>query len=471
MKEAKSTKRQEVKSPVKSTTAASRPKPVKDSPVAAMTPIRTDHEVRIRRQASPIRSSASTSPSVATGPFTCDFCPFTSTRVNVIICHRKSHSSAEARSASTTPTAKSVQKRTTPASSRKSGGASKRKKTTEEDLFDQVKRNLDASGAKESTPKGRRKSAPKSAKNTPTAASSATKEATTRKSPVKTPSASAGTSKARHLCPKKKWLNLSQKEENPEVKLKLMADWDEEEDEEASESKAAESDPSATPAEAQPAAESREKADSDSEDERPSKFGLLHQRSDDEEDEEAAEPETEAHPPESESAAEGDEGLANISAEIDKLNAEMGQMKPEEKPLLNGQPEKANGLAEATDQLKQDVASLLSETTVPVLPEIMSLKADPLDADGQKEAVNGTNILMQVEGSNETYMVMWEPGSNIQDLLTYEGQEEGAHQTLIINQSALPPATELENIFQMAVDNAAAAAAAAAASSQNEQST
>lgn len=63
------------------------------------------------------------------------------------------------------------------------------------------------------------------------------------------------------------------------------------------------------------------------------------------------------------------------------------------------------------------------------------------------------NILMQVEGG-ETYMVVWEPGSNIQELLTScdDGTEdsETPRTALIIDPSSLP-ATELENLFQIAV--------------------
>ena len=58
-----------------------------------------------------------------------------------------------------------------------------------------------------------------------------------------------------------------------------------------------------------------------------------------------------------------------------------------------------------------------------------------------------TNLLMQVEGSGETYMVMWEAGSNIQDLLTYAADDvHHQHHVGAIN----PPPTELENLFQMA---------------------
>jgi len=72
--------------------------------------------------------------------------------------------------------------------------------------------------------------------------------------------------------------------------------------------------------------------------------------------------------------------------------------------------------------------------------------------DGEaSEATN--NILMQVEGG-ETYMVVWEPGSNIQELLTScddgTGDGETPRTALIIDPSSLP-ATELENLFQIAV--------------------
>jgi len=46
-------------------------------------------QVRIRRQASPTSSPKSST------DYTCDFCSFTTARLNVIIQHRKTHSAAE----------------------------------------------------------------------------------------------------------------------------------------------------------------------------------------------------------------------------------------------------------------------------------------------------------------------------------------------------------------------------------------
>lgn len=190
--------------------------------------------------------------------------------------------------------------------------------------------------------------------------------------------------------------------------------------------------------------------------------------------------------------------MAGISAEIDKLNADLdaaGQSSGKE--IGNNQPEKVltnggnhvNGLdrtrpSKSEEEIRLDVASLLAETSVPVLPDIEGLKT--VAAAGQNEVHiieedagnGGGNILMQVEGG-ETYMVVWEPGdgsTNIQELLAEgvvgaDGEGSGT-QTLLIDPSSLQAGSDLENLFQMAV---AAVAPPAAASAQlppapNEQS-
>jgi hypothetical protein len=79
----------------------------------------------------------------------------------------------------------------------------------------------------------------------------------------------------------------------------------------------------------------------------------------------------------------------------------------------------------------------------------------------------GSNILMQVEGG-ETYMVVWEPGSNIHEFLECGGDGDdstGGTQTLLIDPSSLQAGSDLENLFQMAV-----AASAVSQPQQNEQS-
>lgn len=468
------------------------------------------HEVRIRRQASPV-------PSAVVAQYACDVCAFTTNRVNVLICHRKTHTNESPSKSSP------AQKRS--ASPVKKTTVSKRKKTLKnasvnkdeengaieeveekEDLFDQVKRSLE--GKEAVTPKGRRKSV-KSPKSTPKVAKN---QSPAKRSPSEKSTPSAKT-KAQ-LCPKKKWLTQAQKEVNPEVKIKLMADWDEDEHEESTPVQV----PAATTkTEECDSTESQviKQTDSDSENELPSSSGLLHQRSDDE-DEEPEEPEVHCSPQEEKtdelisseqntdepvnsekktdellsnqeqtdkpisssseekSVNNGDHALVNIGAEIDKLNAEIDQIKPLgavnteeiERTTTNGVDVDSHS-SETDDKLKQQVASLLSETVVPVLPDTFKTTLafssqtveeaeavpEPLEdvvvasSEAEMEAVQ-SGVLMQVEDTGETYMVMWEPGSNIDDLLACDN--EGGGQTLHMVQ---PAANELENLFQMAVSS------------------
>lgn len=192
---------------------------------------------------------------------------------------------------------------------------------------------------------------------------------------------------------------------------------------------------------------------------------------------------------------EEEEPMAGINAEIEKLNADLNGEKIPVKVNGEGSAVVVNGCggsngpdrpptpaaeepAKSEEEIKLDVASLLAETTVPVLPpSMMELESKPAvetttmavvqtEVDG--ESGEGGNILMQVEGG-ETYMVVWEPGSaaNIQELLagSVEGEGNGT-QTLLIDPSSLQAGTDLENLFQMAV----AAAGPPPPPSQNEQS-
>lgn len=142
--------------PKSSKAAASREaKPAAASSAAASTPQRS-HQVRIRRQASPIGvaavSVAAATPTTAA--YACDLCDFKATRINVLICHRKTCVAVAPPSSSTTAStpastgAKGGRKRAAPASSKSapaSASNGKRRKKADEpgDLFDQVKRNLE----------------------------------------------------------------------------------------------------------------------------------------------------------------------------------------------------------------------------------------------------------------------------------------------------------------------------------------
>jgi len=179
----------------------------------------------------------------------------------------------------------------------------------------------------------------------------------------------------------------------------------------------------------------------------------------------------------------GDESLANISAEIDKLNAEMEQIKPDACDKKSEQLEQevtiqsaasqtqetqesdhvaaeentstADKDSESDERMKESIALLLAETTVPLLNHVVSLKGHveaeeipvavteevalevPLtdDDDETETESSGNNILMQVEGG-ETYMVVWEP-------------DNSDAKSVIIDPSSLP-AADLENLFQIA---------------------
>ena len=166
--------------------------------------------------------------------------------------------------------------------------------------------------------------------------------------------------------------------------------------------------------------------------------------------------------------------MAGISAEIDKLNADLdaaGRNEVKEngnqlaaEPIIPNGSDHVNGLdkrpTKSDEEIRLDVASLLAETSVPVLPDMSGLKtADQVAVQIMEEQVNsgGGNILMQVEGG-ETYMVVWEQGdgtTNIQELLAEgvvgsDGEGTGT-QTLLIDPSSLHPGSDLENLFQMAV--------------------
>jgi len=534
------------------------------SPVCS--PAQSDHEVRIRRQASPTSSPKSST------DYTCDFCSFSTARLNVIIQHRKTHSAPE------TPKQPVAKKRGRgPAKKTKENVSKKRKSAAaaaaaaaaaveeeeeeeekekeveevKEDLFDVVKRHLEEPAARKTTAKtpGRAR----------TAKTTAAKSSPAKTDKSKTPNRNANKSR---LCPKKKWLKSSQKECNPEVKKKLMADWEEDDDEKE-------------PPVASAPDNDRPMAYSDSDDEgfsgSASKFGVLQHRSDDEDDEDMELDKNErlqtddnqsptpssADKAESHSNDESDrkESLASISAEIDKLNAEIEYIKPDSSDKNAGEPEApqdaqvaqgkptetsdvaaesvtTNGSTAEDDRMKENIALLLAETTVPDLSDVVSVqlksgtvKESTADSSAEStefpdsgsgdtkeeeedlasevvateevateevttedlaascqipqdrlveveeagavvvgnaldqcaedgEASDETNnILMQVEGG-ETYMVVWEPGSNIQELLTScdDGAEdsETPRTALIIDPSSLP-ATELENLFQIAV--------------------
>lgn len=504
----------------------------------------SDHEVRIRRQEkSPLTGST------GHGEYNCDSCAFQTTRLNVMVLHKKTHLN----SSSGVNQQKAAQKR--PSSPPKKAHNKRIKKNVEPDgdLFDQVKRNLEAkeTGSKPSPPAKVTSKTSASPKTPKTPKSPRTPRAS--KSPATTATAKIAASKATEtktqFNPKKKWLKSLQKEANPEVKNKLMADWDEDDEEEKHQQ-----------VEAIQTAESKDvpvESDSDH-DNRPSKSDLLHQRSDDEDEEEMME----SDPPNPKSPEKSnlsdhettttEESLAGISAEIDKLNADLDATNHETRSSkINGESDSTNGLVakeaehstmvvngvkpparesptKCDEEIKQDIASLLAETSVPELPNIsdigkvvetVKINSVPSVSDGEDveekklefavperetavdknidntvaengianvvengvETVNfngneetevetttaGSNILMQVEGG-ETYMVVWEPGSNIQEFLSCGGEGEdggsGATQTLLIDPSSLQAGSDLENLFQMAV------AATAAPPQQSEQS-
>ena len=545
-----------VKSPVKGVGSPRRPgRPAKDtSPTTKVNHPRfqgqSDHEVRIRRQ-----EKAPLVGSPGLGEYRCDSCAFHTSRLNLMVIHKKQHLSSPS---TVTTQQKAAQKR--PNSPTKKTNSKRSKKTTEPDdgdLFDQVKRNLEAKEVVSNpSPQPRTKktnSSPKTPKTPKLPRTPRTAKSPGPAAAVKTPTVKTSDTKTQ-FNPKKKWLKSLQKEANPEVKNKLMADWEEDEEEGKQEETQQHVE---TTAPVENNKEAPVESDSDHE-HRPSKSDLLHQRSDDEDDDETMETDiTNPKSPdkfqkEEQETTSTEESLAGISAEIDKLNADLDATNHETRSSkINGEPEPVssllatkesdptvvNGVKTSTynpppkcdDEIKQDVASLLAETSVPVLPDITELgkvneemiqKCDsPVEEmhhgeeeeeeekkmevtveapvvkevgvvtenDGgtllmengavtvtengvetEMETTNGgSNILMQVEGG-ETYMVVWEPGSNIQEFLTCGGEGEdgsaGATRTLLIDPSSLQAGSDLENLFQMAV------AASAAPPPQNEQS-
>ena len=590
------------KSPVKPGTTGSprrpgrppkqKPTPPASSPTKVIHPRfqgQSDHEVRIRRQESTPPSSSSssvTSPmsSPTSGTYTCDTCNFQTGRLNLMILHKKSHLGTleSAVSASASAAAKVGQKRlSSPVKKTVVPNKKSKKATTDEaagggngggDLFDQVKRNLDPKEeiAVKQTPKKPRQSTAKATKASPQPSTPKTprtpKSTTPKSASSKASSVPAKSSEKAQLNPKKKWLKSSlQKDDNPEVKMKLMADWEEDEEEQQLRKEAALKKEAAEAAAVAAAEVTKEKLpESDSDQDLPANSGLLQQRSDDEDDGDyqmetdspAKSPEkavttpveaaptvlqsppteTEASPApeapsttspstpkanetlvESESTNNASDGepLAGLSAEIDKLNAEMDQMAQSNRmvesssapppptqsmsvngdrtshvngigplPSANSSVAISNGIDSKRDEeIKQDVASLLAETSVPVLPDLSSLNkahvvpppppsAVALKQDQEESVVvqeqqqhveqleigtgNG-NILVEGE-DGETYMVVWEQGdSNMQELLVQGDDEGSGTRTLLIDPSSLQGSgTDFEKLFQMAVHAAEA---------------
>ena len=401
----------------------------------------SDHEVRIRRQE---KSPVTGSPGV--GEYKCDDCNFQTTRLNVFVLHKKSEHLKSSNTTSTkigstinTTKQKAAQKR--PANSPPKKSTVKKSKDNEEpepdgDLFDQIKRNLESKEATDNKPPQPRTSvktnaSPKAAKTpktpkapkTPRTPRSVKVAATTTS--AKTPTISDTKTQ---FNPKKKWLKSLQKETNPEVKNKLMADWDED-DEEEKQQQIQRTEVSSTNAENQ--VETTADSDSDN-DTRPSKSGLLHQRSDDEEDDDEA-METDAatlKSPEKfikddEEATNTEESLAGISAEIDKLNADLDATNHETRSSkINGEPESISSLSprketgptamngvkspardphssKGEEEIKLDVASLLAETSVPIIPDITELSKVVENEVDKRKSVSSDEEEMEQEVENE----------------------------------------------------------------------
>lgn len=555
-------KESKTKSPVTNTSSPKKPgRPSKDSsPIAKVNHPhitgKSDHEVRIRKQdnsPSPVSS--------LTNGYRCDSCDFQTTRLNLMVIHKKMHLNGTG--APQQQARKPGQKRTISPPKRVTNKRTKKTPEIEGDLFDQVKRTLEAkeSGNSKTTPQQKKSNkasttpktprTPRTAKTSPSTASAANKNSSAKASDSKT-----------QFNPKKKWLKSSlQKEANPEVKIKLMADWDDEE-EENEKAKTREELKPETPKPVVSEESMRTESDSDQEIV-PAKSGLLQRRSDDEDEDSNMEVETETKsekslereevnrevdsPEKLDSTECSDEPFAGITAEIDRLNAnleaekgeevepsKLAQEEPEKEEIKStddSQPQKETS-QKSDDEIRLELASLLAETSVPVLPDIGNISkpahdeaekelsppeestpeeqtendaqvdalaeevvqngVDPVvdeEVDGvvahqisvvggevtevvtngveEETATGNGNILMQVE-DGETYMVVWEPGSNIQELLACSAEGEdgtpGATQTLLIDPSSLQAGSELENLFQMAV------AASAAPTPPNEQS-
>ncbi|XP_057364754.2 enolase-phosphatase E1-like [Daphnia carinata] len=419
-------KEAKTKSPVKGTTPR---RPGRPTAKEAITPKvnhprfqgQSDHEVRIRRQE---KSPLAGSPGV--GEYKCDSCTFQTSRLNLMVLHKKSeHLSNSSSSNTITTKQKTAQKRQ---SSPTKKPASKRSKIIAEpdgDLFDQVKRNLESkeidSKPSQSRTSAKTQASPKTAKMPKTAktpktprtprSGKASATATSAKSPITKPSESKT-----QFNPKKKWLKSLQKEANPEVKNKLMADWDEDDEEE----KQQQNNQTGIPLHPEKAKEIEAESDSDSE-LRPSKSDLLHQRSDDEDEDDAMETEPlniktpdKFNEGDAEASNTEESLIAGISAEIDKLNADLDATHREARSLtLNGDsnstdklsPKKetittsVNGVAQSSpdtpskgeEEIKQDVASLLAETSVPTIPDITEL-SKAIEIDKSKTSTTPSEI-------------------------------------------------------------------------------
>lgn len=161
------------------------------------------------------------------------------------------------------------------------------------DLFDQVKRNLEAKESGHTPPAsekasgktpGRKRAPPKSPKS-PKVPAAAKSTAKSPKSPAVTGIKSNESSTTKPLLnPKKKWLKSSMQsksEVNPEVKIKLMADWDEEEEQQQQQSSRTETSATVDGESVTPSSNLTAKQESDSEQERLSKSTLIQQKSDD----------------------------------------------------------------------------------------------------------------------------------------------------------------------------------------------
>lgn len=218
-----------------------------------------------------------------------------------MILHKKSHLGTpmpSAATASTSAAAKTAQKRLS--SPVKKVVPNKKSKKVEQDesgdLFDQVKRNLEESSPnkEESSVKQPRKKqrqtpakATKVSSTAPTTPKTPrTPKTTTPKSTSKVSNVPAKVTDKTQLNPKKKWLKSSlQKEENPEVKMKLMADWEEDEEEQQLRKEAALKKEAEAAVAAVAAAVTKEvQPESDSDQDLPAKSNLLQHRSDDEDD-------------------------------------------------------------------------------------------------------------------------------------------------------------------------------------------
>ncbi|XP_046441597.1 uncharacterized protein LOC124192399 isoform X2 [Daphnia pulex] len=444
----------------------------------------SDHEVRIRRQE---KSPATGSPGV--GEYKCDSCSFQTTRLNLMVFHKKSEHLKSSNTATTrTPTTTNITKQRAaqkrPLNSPTKKTTSKKSKTVAEpepdgDLFDQIKRNLEPKETTDSKPspqsKTSVKASPKVAKTPKPPRTPRSAKVATAATSAKTPTVKANDTKTQ-FNPKKKWLKSLQKEANPEVKNKLMADWDED-DEEEKQQQIQRTEVSSTNTESQV----EPTADSDSDDDtRPSKSGLLHQRSDDEEDDDddaAIETDTpilkspEKITQDDEEASNTEASfIAGISAEIDKLNADLDATNHETRSSkINGEPESTNSLSPRKDtspafvngvespsrdpqpskgeeEIKLDVASLLAETSVPIIPDITELSKVVENEVGKRKSSQSDDEEMEQEVENEEI-----EKSNAEAPVEH-GEMDQVVENEIEKTNSDPPVNEEEKIDQ-AVEN------------------